>query len=147
MVVLEILNNFSRDEGTIGKILHAIKQSTGIEAVGIRLKCGEDYPYYETTGFPGTFLESEKSLCGRDTSGNVKRDAQGQVILECMCGNVICGRTDSQYPFFTHGGSFWSNSTTDLLSSTSEEERQATTRNQCNAEGYESVALIPAAFA
>ena len=35
------------------------------------------------------------------------------------------------------------NSTTELLASTSEEDRQARTRNRCNGEGYESVALIP----
>ena len=60
-----------------------------------------------------------------------------------MCGNILCGRTDPSKPFFTEGGSFWTNSTTKLLASTTEEERQARTRNRCNSEGYESVALIP----
>lgn len=60
-----------------------------------------------------------------------------------MCGNIISGRTDQTKPFFTKGGSFWSNSTTELLASTIEEDRLARTRNRCNAEGYESVALIP----
>ena len=46
-------------------------------------------------------------------------------------------------PFFTSKGSFYTNSTTELLASTSEEDRQARTRNRCNGEGYESVALIP----
>ena len=32
---------------------------------------------------------------------------------------------------------------TELLSNTTEEDRQARTRNRCNGEGYESVALIP----
>ena len=143
MTVLQILNSYSHEEDTIGKILHSIQQSIGIEAVGIRLESDEDFPYYETSGFPDNFVETERSLCGRDSSGDVKRDASGQVILECMCGNIICGRTDPQYPFFTLGGSFWSNGTTALLASTTEQERQATTRKRCNGEGYESVALIP----
>ena len=46
-------------------------------------------------------------------------------------------------PFFTEKGSFWSNGTSKLLASTSEKERQSRTRNRCNSEGYESVALIP----
>ncbi len=46
-------------------------------------------------------------------------------------------------PFFTKHGSFWTNSTSELLASTSESDRQARTRNRCNGEGYESVALIP----
>src|SRR5208283_4665641 len=37
---------------------------------------------------------------------------------------------------------FWTNSTTELLASTSEKDRQARTRNRCHGEGYESVALI-----
>ncbi|HWQ63275.1 MAG TPA: PAS domain S-box protein, partial [Methanospirillum sp.] len=143
MTVLQILSSFSHEEDNIGKILHTIQVSTGIEAVGIRLKDGEDYPYYKTNGFSDTFVKVEQSLCGYDTNGNVKRDDSGQVILECMCGNVISGHTDPQYPFFTAGGSFWSIDTTALLVSTTEQERQATTRNRCNDEGFESVALIP----
>jgi len=143
LTLFQILNDYSSEEDSIEKILHAIKESTGIEAVGIRLENGEDYPYYETNGFPDTFVESERSLCGHDSSGNVKRDSNGKVILECMCGNIISGRTDPKYPFFTKGGSFWSNDTTALLASTTKQERQTTTRNRCNGEGYESVALIP----
>ena len=60
-----------------------------------------------------------------------------------MCGNVIHGRFDPSQPFFTAGGSFWTNSTTRLLATSSEADRQARTRNRCNGEGYESVALIP----
>jgi len=59
-----------------------------------------------------------------------------------MCGNIISGRFDPLKPFFTKGGSFWSNNTTELLTSTTDADRQARTRNRCNGEGYESVALI-----
>jgi signal transduction histidine kinase len=60
-----------------------------------------------------------------------------------MCGNVICGRSDPAKPFFTEHGSFWTNNTTELLRTTTEADRQARTRNRCNGEGYESVALLP----
>jgi hypothetical protein len=60
-----------------------------------------------------------------------------------MCGNVLCGRFDPGQPFFTPGGTFWTNSTSKLLASTTEADRQARTRNRCNGEGYESVALVP----
>ena len=63
-------------------------------------------------------------------------------LIECMCGNVICGRFDPSQPFFTARGSFWTNCTTELLASTTEADRQARTRNRCNGQGYESVALI-----
>jgi signal transduction histidine kinase len=60
-----------------------------------------------------------------------------------MCGNVLSGRVDPSKPFFTAKGSFWTNSTTALLTRTTEADRQAHARNRCNGEGYESVALIP----
>ncbi|UCE25793.1 MAG: GAF domain-containing protein [Candidatus Zixiibacteriota bacterium] len=141
--VLELLNHPTEESDTIRDILFLIKDFTGFEAVGIRLREEDDFPYYETVGFPAVFVERERYLCTRDEAGLLKRDPNGLAHLECMCGNVIRGRTDSSQPFFTKGGSFWSNCTTELLASTTEEERQSETRNVCNAEGYESVGLIP----
>jgi PAS domain S-box-containing protein len=60
-----------------------------------------------------------------------------------MCGNILCEKTDPAKPFFTLRGSFWTNCTTELLANTKEEDRQSRTRNRCNGEGYETVALIP----
>ncbi len=141
--ILETLNRPNDIQKLINDILHLIKEHTGIEAVGIRLKDGEDYPYYVSNGFPPQFLDTENRLCAYDDVGKIIRDSQGNPVLECMCGNILCGRTDPSLPFFTAGGSFWTNSTTKLLASTSEADRQACKRNRCNGEGYESVALIP----
>jgi len=116
---------------------------SGCQAVGIRLRQGEDFPYFETRGFPAQFIQAENSLCAVDPAGNLIRDTQGNPVLECMCGNVICGRFDPSLPFFTANGSFWTNSTTKLLASTTEQDRQARTRNRCHGEGFQSVALIP----
>lgn len=114
----------------------------GCEAVGIRLREGEDFPYFETHGFPAAFVRLENHLCECDAEGRVVRDAGGQPVLECMCGNVLRGRFDPAQPFFTARGSFWSNNTTRLLATTTAADRQANTRNRCNGEGYESVALV-----
>jgi len=141
--LLELLNRPDSESNQIRDILQLIKKSTGIEAVAIRLKEGEDFPYFLTNGFPAPFVELERTLCVRDDFNCVLRDDQGQPILECMCGNILRGRTNPEFPFFTEGGSFWSNRTSDLLATTTEEERQAHTRNRCNSAGYESVALIP----
>ena len=118
------------------------QKQSGCEAVGIRLKKGDDYPYYETRGFPPEHVRLENRLCAVDEAGCLIRDFKGNPVLECMCGNVICGRFDPSKKFFTAKGSFWTNSTTQLLASTTEEDRQARTRNRCNGEGYESVALL-----
>ena len=141
--VLDLINESAGKTDTIREILSLIKEFTGFEAVGIRLREGNDFPYYETFGFPAEFIESEKHLCSKDCNGELVRDADGHPLLECMCGNVIRGRTDPSRPFFTQGGSFWTNSTTELLESTTEDDLQSTTRNMCNVSGYESVALIP----
>ncbi len=141
--VLEMLNQPGEKDHTIRDILLLIKEYAGFEAVGIRLREGRDFPYYETKGFPEDFVEEERYLCALDQAGELIRDSQGNPCLECMCGNIISGRTDPSLPFFTEGGSFWINSTTELLASTSEQDRQARTRNRCNSAGYESVALIP----
>ena len=140
---LDILNLPDSFMDIISSILQLIIESTGIEAAGIRLRQGDDFPYYHTIGFPDDFVQTERFLCARDESGHIMSDERGNPILECMCGNVICGRADDRLPFFTAGGSFWSNSTTDLPASTSEQERQTRTRNRCHGDGYESVALIP----
>ena len=140
--ILDLLNRHDAEDA-IRSILLAIKSAIGIEACAIRLKGGEDYPYYVASGFPAEFVEAESSLCARDAEGMLVRDAQGQPVLECMCGNVLQGRVNPALPFFTPGGSFWTNSTTDLLASTTEADRQGRTRNRCNTAGYESVALIP----
>jgi len=140
---MQLLNQSDEKTAIIRNFLLLIKEFTGFEAVGIRLREGEDFPYYETSGFTADFVEAERYLCTRDQAGELIRNLEGNPYHECMCGNVICERTNPSLPFFTEGGSFWSNSTTELLASTTEEDRQARTRNRCNSEGYESVALIP----
>ena len=143
---VEFLHLTNESRGT-KELIHAatafFQKHSGCEAVGIRLQDGEDYPYYETRGFPEEFVLAEKHLCAHDKAGQLIRDGAGNPVLECMCGNVISGRVNASKPFFTAQGSFWSNCTTELLASTSETDRQARTRNRCNGEGYESVALIP----
>ncbi len=141
--VLELYHHYSDKKNLIKEIIELVRAHSGCEAVGIRLKDGEDYPYYETNGFIGGHVKYENFLCARNNKGEIVRDFLGNPVLECMCGNIICGRFDPKLSFFTNYGSFWTNSTTELLASTTEEDRQARTRNRCNGEGYESVAIIP----
>ncbi len=141
--VLEELTRPGTAADSARSVLKLIGKGLDFEATGIRLRDGDDYPYCETSGFDDEFVELERHLCVRDRAGDVARDTKGNPVLECMCGNVILGRVDPSLPFFTEGGSFWTNSTTELLASTTEADRQARTRNRCHGEGYESVALIP----
>jgi PAS domain S-box-containing protein len=141
--LLKILNRGGEEKKVIDNLLILIKEFTGFNAVAIRLKKDNDYPYFITEGFPQQFIDSESELCSRDDNNELILDTNGRPYLECMCGNVITGRTDPTQQFFTDRGSFWTNSTTKLLNETTEEDRLTRTRNRCNDEGFESVALIP----
>lgn len=141
--LLARLNSSSNLRQCASLLTAALQEWSGCAAVGIRLREGEDYPYFETRGFPQTFIEAERSLCRHDAKGAILRDSTGNPVLECMCGNVLSGRIDPAQPFFTDHGSFWTNSTTRLLAQTTDADRQARTRNRCHGEGFESVALIP----
>jgi PAS domain S-box-containing protein len=141
--LLRICNETGSIRELMQKLAHYFQQLIGCGAVGIRLREGDDFPYYETRGFPEQFVLAESKLCAYDQKGELIRDKAGHPSLECMCGNIICGRFDPSKSFFSHRGSFWSSCTTELLATTSNKDRQAKTRNRCNGEGYESVALIP----
>ncbi len=141
--MLEILNAGIDLEEMMRALLLFMQGITDCEAAGIRLRNGDDYPYYEVSGFSDAFVAAETNLCVEDPDGQPTRDDAGNPVLECMCGNVIRGRFDPSRPFFTEFGSFVTDSTTRLLAATTEEDRQARTRNRCNGEGYESVLLIP----
>ncbi len=146
LYLLKALGESDSQQELIQRILNLMRSWSGCSAVGIRLAEGEDFPYCETQGFSEEFVKAERSLCAGDREGGLLRDSEGNAVLECMCGNVICGRFNPDLPFFTEHGSFWSNCTTELLASSSEEDRQSRTRNRCNGEGFESVALIPLRF-
>jgi PAS domain S-box-containing protein len=143
LTLLRTLNGGGNLRETIQQVTAFMRDWTDCSAVGVRLRDGEDYPYYETRGFAPAFVKVESRLCAFDEQGCVLRDAAGNPCLACMCGNVIAGRFDPSQPFFTKKGSFWTNSTSKLLAHTGEAQRQGRTRNRCNGEGYESVALVP----
>ncbi len=141
--VLETLNGSNGWQNLLRDLLAGIKEFTEFDAVGLRLRDADDYPYYEYNGFSEDFVIGERYLCARDDAGEIVRDASGDPCLECMCGNVIRGRTDATLPCFTDAGSFWTNSTSALLGEGNTLNCQGRMRNECSAAGYESVTLIP----
>ena len=143
LALLRLANASNNTQELIRTVTAELQGWSGCAAVGVRLRRGDDFPYFETRGFPAEFVQAENYLCARDANQELLRDSQGNPVLECMCGNVLCRRFDPRLPFFTPGGSFWTNSTSKLLASTTDADRQSRTRNRCHGEGFESVALIP----
>lgn len=141
--LLRICNMADNLPELMKNLMHYFQKISGCEAIGVRLRDGDDFPYYVTRGFSEDFVLAERSLCAYDMKGELIRDSVGHPALDCMCGNILCGRFDPEKPFFTDHGSFWSSCTSELLARTTDADRQAKTRNRCNSEGYESVALLP----
>jgi PAS domain S-box-containing protein len=142
VAVLEALNR-TRDRGAVMRhILDLIRKELDLSAVGIRLREGEDFPYFVQNGFSDEFVRLENHLtCVRD--GHLQRDEQGRPRLECTCGLVLSCGGDPANPMFTEGGSFWSNDTAPLLDLPADQDPRFRPRNRCVHAGYRSVALIP----
>lgn len=141
--ILSTLNRPNDWPDLIRDIIGQIREFTGIEAVGIRLLEGEDFPYHHAIGFPSGFFQEAQSLRERDAQGNFIRRDDGKPCLACLCGQIIEGRTNPSKSWYTQKGSFWTN---DLSSIQSEKEIMEETpflRTHCLEGGYQSVALIP----
>lgn len=111
------------------EFVSAVRDFTGCGAAGIRILDKEgNIPYQAYKGFSQRFYELESPL-------SIKLD-------QCLCINVIKGKTQAKLPYYTKGGSFYTNGTTHLLATLSEKDK-GRTRNVCHEFGYESVALVP----
>ena len=141
--ILGILNNPLPLQELIIKIIKSIQQATQFSAVGIRLKKGDDFPYFAQNGFSNDFLLTENTLTVKGKDAGICRDSSGKPLLECTCGMVINGKTDRTSPFLTEAGSFWTNDSYPLLELTLEEDPRLNRRNNCIHHGFGSVALIP----
>ena len=138
--VLKILNEPGDLQHSIQRILTVFKTYTGFDAVGIRLKAGDDFPYFAQQGFSNDFILKENSLIEHISGNEVCRDQNGNIILECTCGLVISGMTDPSDPRFTCGGSCWTNNSLPVLELPDPRRRP---RDECIHCGYASVALVP----
>ncbi len=141
--ILQVLNETGTLKETIQCILVLLKARTGFDAVGIRLREGEDFPYFATAGFSKAFLEKENTLAAHDADGQVSRDDDGQVRLECLCGLVLSGKAASSNPHVTEGGSFWINDPGHLKDLPVASALPCSPRCECFRQGFSSVALIP----
>ncbi|MFV0437454.1 MAG: PAS domain-containing protein [Desulfopila sp.] len=137
------LNSAPDLDAVLSQLSRSLQQWAGCEAVGIRLRCGDDYPYRESCGFPSEHILRESALCSCDETGRIVREPGGNVHLECMCGNILQGRYDPIKPHFTEKGSLWCNDLPGLLDGLRQENRQGTFRKGCCEMGHHSMVLVP----
>ncbi len=139
--LLELVNRSTEAWDIVPEMIDIIKEFTGVEAIGLRLREGAGFPYRYTSGFPADFLESEAVLQGSD-EGHPRCGPAGEPLFECFCGDVLQGRAGEARRFFTPGGSFWSNDLPGLLDS-GEADGLGPRRRACYMEGFRSSALVP----
>jgi PAS domain S-box-containing protein len=141
--VLQILNEPDGLKSSLARVVATLKQLASLDAVGIRLRAGHDFPYFAQEGFNEDFLLTENSLVTQTQEGALCRDEEGKVALECTCGLVLSGCAKSDHPLFTPQGSFWTNDSSALLDLPPAEDPRLHRRNRCIHQGYASVLLVP----
>jgi PAS domain S-box-containing protein len=141
--VLRILNDPGDLQDSIQRVVAALKRQTGLDAVGIRLRDGDEFPYVGQQGFSQDFLLTENTLVERGADGGVCRDSDGNLSLECTCGLVLSGKADPADPNATAGGSYWTNDSLPFLDLPLDQDPRLHPRNHCVYEGYASMALVP----
>src|ERR1039458_7662518 len=114
-----------------------LQKFTGCTAEAIRVREGNDFPFYTARGLSNDFEREARCL----SAGGV---AWG---LECLCGAVLTGEFKPGLEVVTAYGSFWTNSLSDLVSGPMAGCLPASLRGRCLREGYEAVAQIPLRFA
>ncbi len=138
---------FINESATTKDLIHAattfFKMLSGCEAVGIRLKKGDDYPFYEALGFSDAFFAAGNRICAHDINGAREYNKDCNPMSDCLCGDVLAADSAQAGARFTAMGSFWCNSAGELLSSMPNMENAEHSRRCCIREGFESMALIP----
>jgi PAS domain S-box-containing protein len=140
--LLQISNESQNVKEFIHSSLEFFRSLANFDAVGLRLKKGIDYPYYETIGFSQDFIRTEKYLCAHDKKGDILLDAHCHPQYECLCGQVISRKVENE-TFSTEFGSIWSNDSSSLNIRELEQQLQRKIRGRCIREGYQSISLIP----
>ena len=141
--ILGVLNEPLTLREASNAILGLIKKETGLDAVGIRLKDGDDFPYFSAEGLDKEFLLAENSVILRSETGAACRDADGQLCLQCTCGMVLAEKCGPPRDGVTAVGSIWTNDSVALVESLNGHDPRVKPRNRCIHEGFLSVALIP----
>lgn len=101
--------NSSGDVRTLlRKATKLLRDWSGCEEAGVRLKDGMSFPYFATRGASGEFVMIGGGLCCHAPDESDKCKGPTAPAADCMCANVLNGRVDTSLPFFTAKGSFWS---------------------------------------
>jgi PAS domain S-box-containing protein len=142
-LTVEVLALLNRQEGlkqTVHRLIEHIRGFSQVAAVAVRLRAGEDYPYFATCGLPPELAEEERYLRRGATGDHSAPDAP---FLDCLCPAVLQGKTDPGLPCYTPCGSFWTGNAGALAPETIARLPAHFPQCSCLAVGYNTLALIP----
>ena len=126
---LRITNRHTNMQPMLKEFIAEIMEMTKCSAAAVRIMDQEgNIPYAEAVGFSDDFCSMEGNLSIHSDVG--------------MCARVIKNDPDGLAPYFTQNGSYFVNSTSALLSTITDDQKNIL-RNTCHRYGYESLALIP----
>ncbi len=129
---------------TVGGVVAALQRATGLDAVGLRLKEGEDYPFLGALGYSDEFLRAEDSLVARYPDGGLCRDPDG---LPQPGVHVRPGRARAHRPRgpAVHGRRQRLDQRLAAVPPDvpPEQDPRLNPRNRCIHAGFRSIALVP----
>lgn len=126
---LTIANDMTDENATLRDFVESIKEITDCEAVGIRVRDGKGcIKFGADEGYCEGFMTAENNL-------SLDRD-------QCLCTRVFDRQTDTAYPFFSPGGSFFTNDGR-KLSVESKFESIGPVRGTCFKMGYRTMGIFP----
>ncbi len=112
--LLQLANTPSGLREFLQTAMTLLRDWSGCESVGLRLREDDDCPYLEL-GANGLLVEKARQLCHCDDHGQVLLDPAGAPVGDCLCGRLLRGEFDPALPCFTARGSYWNNAATDVL--------------------------------
>ena len=139
--LFKIMNSSKNLAELINEWTSFLKDCSGCDDIGIRLKKNLDFPYYKTIGFSEDSIMKETSDC----TINITTDSTEKTrkTFECMCGHVVADTCNKTFPFYTEGGTFWTNDLPQTIKTYKDLPEFDSARNSCCDAGYKSIALVP----
>jgi len=142
--LIKMINHHKSLEDLLYETAINIKDYLGIDAVGIRLKTGTEFPYFIALGFPEASIGEQDCKNTTDNYKYPEIKTGNESNIDCFCSKVLSKRIDLKYAYFTVGGSFWTSDMGEITGGFSNAIQENIGKCKfCNLDGYQSVALIP----
>ncbi len=141
--LLQILNTPADLKQNLDRILLSLKNHTGIDAIGIRMKQGDEFPFMAQLGFDNPLTERRNPAIKSKPvkAGGKKKTAVTQPL--CICKLMFSGKIPGNHPCLSKNGSFITGDAACLPEGLPPEELLLLSPDCCKSPHGNSRALIP----